>query len=751
MRKLRKLLGAIMLILSVVVMQLPAFGAEAAETTASVSEFVVDSDGVLTKYNGTSSSVIVPANVVTIGTDAFRDNSKLTSIVISDNVKYIEPYAFWNCSNLTMVSIGKGLSEIGDFVFANCKSLASANIPSNITRIGIYAFQDDISLTDITIPIETMDIHKTAFDGCYKLVIHAMEGSYPWKYAEEFYERQKEFPEYEDVPTYGPDGNTDNNGNGTGDNNGSGDGTTDNADNSVIISDEVIKDISSVHVVGNKAVIFMNGTSPNVYFGGQNVNVENIADGEGDGTGSGTGIDAGASVGNASGLPKYTIVDGTVVADQAYYMNNTLSYVALPETIKEIGEFSYARSSISSIVLPEGLEKIGYGAFYHADDLGYVTIPDSVKKIEPNAFEHTKWVDDFRNGEGDSDFLISGGALIAYRGSAEEVEIPDGVKLIAAKAFENHTEIKSVKFPESLVTIGEDAFAGCKKLAFVNLEETGLYSVLDRAFYNTALKEVTLPETFVSYGINAFDPDCNISFNGTITPTMTHESTAERLSNGDYRENAYKTDLTEVSVSTGEVGVNVSGLDGVKAMLEGATKPYYLYITKLENDQELSDALKRADKFIEGRVLSEPLYYDIELTDKSGISITRLGHQGLTVAIPAPDGYISEKMTLLTVDRNGQLEEIKPNLVKTGEGQFITFTTYHLSTFGIFKTGEMLTDGDILTAENVLEAHAAPPEAKQNVEEVFLNWLKAQRFRIIPAAALLITGFVLIIYKKRRI
>ena len=34
-------------------------------------------------------------------------------------------------------------------------------------------------------------------------------------------------------------------------------------------------------------------------------------------------------------------------------------------TVKLIGEFAYARSSLTAVTLPEGVERIGYGAFYH--------------------------------------------------------------------------------------------------------------------------------------------------------------------------------------------------------------------------------------------------------------------------------------------------------------------------------------------------------------------------------------------------
>ncbi len=764
-----------MLILSVVVMQLPAFGAEAATTTSSmaVSDFVINSEGVLTKYNGSSSSVVIPSTVTTIATDAFRDNSTIVSVVIPDSVKTIEPYAFWNCGSLSIVSIGAGLSEIGDFVFANCKSLASANIPSNIKRIGIYAFEDDINLTDITIPFETMDIHDTAFDGCYKLVIHAAEGSYPWKYAQDFYIRQQEFPEYEDVVIYDPepvaieeigeggtdgedgDANGDSSESGNADSNSGDSSDDDNADNSVIITENVINDLSSVHVVGNRAVVFMNSSSPTVYFGNNNNN-GNVVDnttGDGNGTGSGTGIDENADMGLPEGiLPKYTIVDGTVIADQAYYCSDKLSYVTLPESIKEIGQFSYARSSLSSIVLPEGLETISYGAFYHCDDLGYITLPQTVNKVEPKAFKFTKWLNDFEAGvSGDGDFLVSGGVLVAYRGNADIVTLPEDVRIIAAECFKDHDEITTVIVPGSLTSIGEEAFCGCKNLTQINLDETITENILDRAFYQTGIKEVLLPETLTELGLNAFDDRCVISRNGSITPVIKHENTAERLSNEAFRSGAYKSDSTAVSVSEGEVGVNVSGEEGVLATLEGANIPYYLYISKTVESTILDSALNRASEFISDRSFSPRVNYEIELTDKSGITITKLGHVKLSVAIPMPAEIgASQQVTVLTVDRNGQLEEIKPDIVNVEGAKYVRFGTYHLSPFAICGTGESISEAEILTAENVFEAMAAAPEPELSFGEHFKNWLYLKRFRIIPALALVAGGFVFILYKSKK-
>ncbi len=777
-----------MLILSVIVMQLPAFGSEAATTTAQLaaSDFAVNSDGVLTKYRGTASSVVIPSNVITIATDAFRDNARITSVAISDSVSKIEPYAFWNCSNLSMVSIGSGLDEIGDYVFANCKSLSSANIPSNIKRIGIHAFEDDINLTDITIPVETMDIHKTAFDGCYKLVIHAVEGSYPWKYAQGFYVRQQEFPEYEDIAAYNPDaviiediitGDGSDNGEdgdgtgGEGGENGSGSEDGSNKDGNTYPEPDgetlytiatTSNPFASSHVVANSAVIFMNGSSPQVHYGSETGN----PDGSGNLPGTGEdgnsssedgGIDADGTDGEDGTvpegiLPKYTIVDGKAVADQAYYLSNRLKNVVIPDTVTEIGQFSYARSSVESVILPTGLETIGYGAFYHCDNLGPVSIPGTVKRIEPKAFTFTKWLTDFENGQGNGDFLISGDVLVAYRGSSDVINIPEGIRLIASSCFRDHDEITGVIFPESLEIIGEEAFAGCINLYSLNLENTGLKSIHDRAFRYTAVTEVLLPESFESIGINAFDDDCNAGFKSTVTPVITHENTAERLSNSEYRENAYRSSTKEVSTKEEMPGVKVNGDESVIASLEGADRAYSLYVSKVDVSPLLNSAIGRASEFLEGRELDPLAYYDIELTDKSGIAITKLGHAALTVAVPMPEiAGNSKVLTILTIDRNGQLEEIKPEIVNAGGQRFVRFATYHLSPFGLYETGELLYEGDIIVAENVIEAHAAPKTPAEDISHAanFKEWLYTKRFRILPAVALLIGGVVLILYKKK--
>ena len=784
-------------------MQLPASEAVAAGDT---SDFSVFEDTVLTKYTGKSSTVVVPDGIQTIATDAFKNNAYVTSVVIPKSVTRIEPYAFWGCS-VSKVTLGAGLTEIGDYAFANCKKLSSIDIPENIERIGLYAFEDNISLTDAYITYKTMNIHETAFDGCYKLIIHAPEGSYPYKYAQDFYKRQIDFNEYEDVSNFSPDGNSSGNGtsggngddtsgnggSGNGNNEGNGAGNSDGLGNGSSVhfiynpdgTVSSMTDYSSIingnsdtygssHVVGNQAVVFMDSASPNVYMGSNPPSYNGSGDNAGSGTGMGTGIGDGSM--DDALIAKYTIVDGETVADQAYYCNTKINYVALPDTIKEIGQFAYARSTVSSIVLPERLERIAYGAFYHCDRLDSVTIPESVMFVEPNAFTYTSWVENFMaeaSGEqskagSPEDFLISGGVLIAYRGNAETVVIPDGTRSIAAKVFEGHNEIRKVVLPKSLMVVGEEAFYGCSALDEINLDNSSVKYILDRAFKDTSIEKMVLPSALAELGINAFDSDAVLFYLGSA-PITTHESSAERLSNGDLREMAKESALVpedeteaETELKDYPIGVTVtigeekSADTDIVAYLEAADEAYVLNITELASSAEIEKAMERVHDIISSRSFINPSVYEMILTDGSNIPITKLGKAGLTIAMPVPGNINGNvKMTVLTIDRNGQLEEIPTETVSVNGRKYVRFTTYHLSPFAIYSTGNLLKDGELITADEAITALAVGPDGmiSETVPQTgsnFIRWVKVKKWRLLGATACLGIGFTLLAYKKKK-
>lgn len=670
MRRKRRILSVLTIIVTLIIMLLPVSEAGA---ESSASDFRMEGS-TLVKYRGSDKNVTIPSTVEVIGRSAFEDNKNVELVVLSNSVKRIDPYAFWGCENLDTVVLGRGLSEVGDYAFAKCTGLEQMTLPANVTAVGIQAFGDCTNLRDISIPNETKSIHETAFDGCTQLTIHCEEGSVADDFAKDFYERQKNMPGYGEASDESPSGTvsdpaqpsasdppaSDSVGSGT-------------SGNEPSIPAEVPGDLlGSTHVVGNRAVVMVNNMQLQVY---------------GSERGQESGVPAGdISVDSLNGeIPKYTIVDGKIVADQAYYNNSELSDLALPEGIQEIGEFSFARSSVASVVLPEGVEHIGFGAFYHCDELRDMVLPDTVMCVEPKAFSHTMWVDDFLEGENASvedDFLITGGVLVAYRGNATEVTVPEGVRVIAGEVFQNHTEIEGITLPDSLLVVGEGAFEGCSNLSHIVLGKN-VEEIKDRAFLGNTMSEVSVPSSVKKVGLQAFG-NALIAYEGGEAE-YTYEPSATRLSNSDYRGVSSAGEQTP--------GVTVTGLEalfGASAAeklgtgwtsLSEADRSYTLSVSQAEDTAAMEAAFERVfkDTIPEGMLL-----YDLELTDESNIPLKKLGKQTLSVVLPVPDALKGQELTLFTLDGNGQLEKLAVEVVDADGVEAFRFETNYSSVIGVY-------------------------------------------------------------------
>ena len=95
-------------------------------------------------YNGTTYSV------TTIGKAAFYNCSKLTSVTIPNSVTQIGGSAFESCSGLTSVTIPNSVTLIGNSAFKRCSGLIYATIlPNSVTTFGTNVFYGCSSLTSV--------------------------------------------------------------------------------------------------------------------------------------------------------------------------------------------------------------------------------------------------------------------------------------------------------------------------------------------------------------------------------------------------------------------------------------------------------------------------------------------------------------------------------------------------------------------------------------------------------------------------
>ena len=450
-------------------------------------------DGVLIKYKGKASEVVIPNGVTVIGDEAFKERkslkevqipngvtsigklafyfcSNLTSIIIPDSVTKIGKYAFRDCRKLTSVRLPESVTLIDDYIFYGCSSLTEITIPNSVTSIGSSAFSGCSSLTEITIPDSVTSIGSSAFGECIRLTAIAIPNSVTSIEREAFSHCRdvESIVVATDNPTY-------------------------KSQNNCILT----KDGKTL-VLGCKNSIIPEGVVTIWY----------------------------EAFCGCSKLTSVTIPSGVKdILDNAFSGCKSLKPVIIPDSVTNIGYFAFARcNKFKTIVIPKGVKKIGALVFEDIPDLTIYCRADKQPKDckeDWNAKEflgkekfQTIWG---YKGESNTkvqkvnpdDFEIEDGVLKKYKGTATEVVIPDGVTKIEGNryngAFYDRSDIKSITIPSSVKCIGDDAFGGCKGLMKIEIPN-GVTEIGRCAFSRcVGLKSITIPNSVKRIGAYAFE------------------------------------------------------------------------------------------------------------------------------------------------------------------------------------------------------------------------------------------------------
>ena len=186
-----------------------------------------------------------------------------------------------------------------------------------------------------------------------------------------------------------------------------------------------------------------------------------------------------------------------------------LTSINIPNSVTTIGEGAfYGCDSLTSINIPDSVTTIGNCAFACCKSLTSISIPSSVVTIIGNPF--FSWYGNLNNEskafiyEDNVLFNKNKTTLIAYRAKETNYTIPNSVTTIGERAFLGCKSLTSINIPNSVTTIGDRAFAGCESLTSINIPNS-VTTIEDCAFsYCGSLASITIPSSVVTIIGNPF-------------------------------------------------------------------------------------------------------------------------------------------------------------------------------------------------------------------------------------------------------
>lgn len=435
-------------------------------------------------------AVTIPETITKIGSYAFRNCSVLAEIGTLAGVTEIGSYAFYNCPALENITFGENLLTINTYAFQKCTGLTSVKFPDSLTglneqsfqgctalrtvefgsglgEIGIKAFQTDTALETVTFKEGNKKIRDHCFDGCSSL----KAPDFPSTLTEiEHHAFQKCTSLGElTLPANCTFGN-------------------------YLFMESYISEIvwpSSIVSLGTNAFNKVSGLT-SVSFPGCLAAVPD------------------ACFYQCPDLQTVTIAEGvTSIGKSVFRECPNLTNLALPSTLRNIGHSAfYECGALQDFDFPEVMDKIDYRAFYNCSSLENLKLPAGVTF----GYDSTYGSNQFTGTDltsitfPDDPYVVDPvHSIFGTQNNVEEMNFPGWMTMIPSYICSEWKGLKRVTIAEGTDSIGLNAFWKCEPLESVVLPQTTLRGIAKNAFYYSALKAIELPNTLETIDDRAFE------------------------------------------------------------------------------------------------------------------------------------------------------------------------------------------------------------------------------------------------------
>ncbi len=481
-----------------------------------------DKSVLLSCPGGKTGEVLVPEGVSVIEEDAFGECGNLTSISIPESVQTIKMYAFFRCRSLIGISLPKSLQSIGLYAFNGCSGLQDIHVAEENSVLssndGILYNKEKSTLIkcpegkagELTVLEGVVSIREEAFRDCCNLLgISLPEG----------------VSEIEDGTFSGCSSLA----------------TVSLPEGTESIGFRAFKDCSSLTGIRIPDGVLSIGSES--FSGCSSLKQANIPE-------SVRYIESGAFSG-CSSLEQISLQDGlTSIGEEAFLNCSGLTRVRIPEGVSSIGIRAFSGcDSLTDIKMAKGVTHIGGEAFSGCKSLTEIEIPQNTTSIGTNAFNDCSSLVNVKFPENGNSIIIEDYAFSGC-GSLKGIYLSEFVKSVGYGTFSGCSNLENIDvakgnayyssddgilynddkslilrcpegkagvmiIPEGTLSVGDNAFHGCRSLVGVSLPE-GMESIGWGAYSAcSGLKGIEIPGSVSSIGSKAFENCSNLTVYGT--------------------------------------------------------------------------------------------------------------------------------------------------------------------------------------------------------------------------------------------
>jgi len=198
----------------------------------------------------------------------------------------------------------------------------------------------------------------------------------------------------------------------------------------------------------------------------------------------------------------------TIIQPEAFYYSD-LEVVNFPSTVSYIDNCAFAYTNIKKVDLSKCKNlTLGEYVFYHAN-IEELILPDNLEEIPEDCFG----CNNFKTVNLPNSLISIGVEAFGKCYNLEKIDFKN-VKCLNAAAFKDCQNLEEVKFSNCLEEIGSKAFGYCANLKEIDLSNTKLGIINEDTFFDcTQLKELRLPDTLEALGLHCIDGTLITSLN----------------------------------------------------------------------------------------------------------------------------------------------------------------------------------------------------------------------------------------------